>query len=295
MQELEGSAREIRIDLRPPYGIQPVMFRAWQPGCSALFGYFKHEHAYYALKILKTPETRAWAKEAAILDEPAYVRGLRSLPLRDSTFAPTRDLAHRIAHDHEISYEWLRAVPMERAAAALYSANQGRFDVFDATVLATAYGDRRFLALAPKISKLTDLLLPGRERRRIPALIQEYIGDHLTTPNSYRESLSSGTKTSSHSRAQMLVLVALALHLVQARGIGLDPSPRLTLDRHPVLRVDNVLVRADQSISYIDFFGFFNLRGNLAEKIGYHMLYGPAGAVRRYAIWLRRRLRRDLS
>ncbi|MEO3923321.1 hypothetical protein ABGB07_05610 [Micromonosporaceae bacterium B7E4] len=279
----------VRIDGRAD--VREVRFPTWQPGASAMVGYFADGPCRYALKVLKVADVRAGAAGASPIGEPAYLRLLRRVALPESPFAPTRAMRSRIAGFHDSCETWLRDVDRDRARAALRRCLTDLPERRIEALLGELFDGLPTLHLSPGVSCLVDVSFPDLGAADVPAILQQEVGG--TGP--YRQRLLGRhvpTPGSPGRRRQLafLVLLSVAGWLAETRRLGLDMSFRVDR-RRTALLFPNVLVpETAPHLAYIDYFGLATPDGNLAERTGFWLGYGGNGLGHRFVAWLGRHL-----
>lgn len=260
-----------------------------QPGASAFVGFFEHDGAEYALKLLKTRDVRQWFATQDRFREPSYVRAVRALSITSNPFNPTPDLWPTIESDNLTCQRWLCHVARDTAQDILRRVIQ-ETDVSSTRALVDdAFGHLSSLDLAPRTSVATRIQLGPDGRTRAYALVQESAGK---TARSFSRTLQVRRRLDGGARrlqAQMLVLLALAIELAATEGLGLDLTPRF---RGRLVSVPNILVRADEEhLMYMDYFGFARMDQTSGEAGLFRALYGDRGV----AMPLARRIYRELA
>lgn len=247
-------------------GRHQVSFPVRQPGASGLIGYLTTAGGPLVLKVLKVRELLAWSLGERLI-EPGYVRTLRQVPLRSSAFAPTVAMRDRVRRNNQVCGDWLRRVDRERAAAALGRllppGDRGE------RLLAEIFTGAGPLHFAPALSAPVDVNFPAPGPHAVPGLLQERISGQPVR-------LGRGADGRA-TRQRFLLLLALALDMAHQTGLGLDLTPRV---HTRAVSFPNVLTRPGTAdLVYVDFFGLAARRGDVIERAGYRLGYGPIGTA----------------
>ena len=262
-----------------PGGIETVLFPVHQPGISALVGFYEFEGGSYVIKVLKTAAIRRWAREQTAMQEPRYVKAVRRLSARWDTLAPRRAIFPVLERFNAMCQHWLGLVEPAALEEALSDVD-GADASTSACLVSELFELRAELRFAPRTSYPVQVGIPDGGIENAFAIVQENVGSLKEPASALRVWIDRhGLRPRERaSRLQLLALLAYAVHLANAHGLGLDLAPRLGTGG---ISVPNVLVRpAARGLVYVDYFGLAQRDGNSIEAAAFGALYGRRGAAR---------------
>ena len=290
---ISASPTAVLVDvggLRPD-GIETVLFPVNQPGISALFGFYESGGGSYVLKIPKTAIIRRWAFERTAMQEPGYVKAVRRVAARWDSLAPRPASLPVFERFNAMCQHWLGAVTPAALEGAL-SRVDGAVTSTASRLVAELLELRPDLHFAPRTSHPVQVSIPDGEIQNVFAIVQENVGS-LEEPASVLNVSIGRHALRPRDRAiqlQLLALLAYAVDLASAHGLGLDLAPRLGTRG---ISMPNVLVRPGTgALVYVDYFGLAQREGNSVEAAAFKALYGRWGGARQLSSRLYRRLAR---